>query len=429
MLSGPGTETEPLIRVALRDNPRRRQLLVSRVLGKHIPARPPAIRGAATQLAECVGAALAQAGIDPTVPLTVLGFAETATSLSECVAETLRATRSGHSTRYAPPDAHIQYTFVEEHSHASDHAIVAGVVPQVVPGARPDSVIVLVDDELTTGRTALNVVQEIARAHPHSVFMIAALLDARSPQAGRAMRQRMLALDVCVLVCALTVIDDEQVSAAVDHFGTLSRAAPPRPTADHPGADRPAAASTAVTIDAQLPVGMTAGARSGWSRVDRLAAIAQSQRVSQVLGAALGAMLAARPGASVADSDILVLGTEEFQYFPLHVAAALDAMGTVGRVWSSSTTRSPGLVLDEPGYGLRSGIRFVIDVPGSAQSVRFAYNVAAAPTTDRPFDAIIVCCDDVVTAAACRGTGGLVQSLATLTEQIVLVQFISGGRS
>ncbi|HEY4422354.1 MAG TPA: phosphoribosyltransferase domain-containing protein, partial [Pseudonocardia sp.] len=41
---GPGVDPTVLLGLALRRNPRRAQLLVSRVLGKHVPADPRLVR-------------------------------------------------------------------------------------------------------------------------------------------------------------------------------------------------------------------------------------------------------------------------------------------------------------------------------------------------------------------------------------------------
>ncbi|HET6257871.1 MAG TPA: phosphoribosyltransferase domain-containing protein, partial [Pseudonocardia sp.] len=44
--TGPGVDPTVLLGLALRRNPRRAQLLVSRVLGKHVPTDPRLVRAA-----------------------------------------------------------------------------------------------------------------------------------------------------------------------------------------------------------------------------------------------------------------------------------------------------------------------------------------------------------------------------------------------
>src|SRR5688500_13668543 len=78
-----GEDVGELLGLALRRNPRRAQLRVSRVLGKHVPTDPRLVRGAGLRLGGLVGEVVA--GPNP----LVLGYAETATALGHCVAEGL----------------------------------------------------------------------------------------------------------------------------------------------------------------------------------------------------------------------------------------------------------------------------------------------------------------------------------------------------
>ena len=71
---------DALVGLALRDNPRRAQLVVSRVLGKHLPVPPAVALEAAGRLAGLVGNVA-----DP----VVLGYCETATGLGHAVAQAL----------------------------------------------------------------------------------------------------------------------------------------------------------------------------------------------------------------------------------------------------------------------------------------------------------------------------------------------------
>ena len=87
---------QSLVGMAVRRNPRRAHLLVSMVLGKHVPADPRLVHGTGLLLGAKVRDLLGPAGLpEGTV---VIGFAETATGLGHCVAAALGA-RSLHSTR------------------------------------------------------------------------------------------------------------------------------------------------------------------------------------------------------------------------------------------------------------------------------------------------------------------------------------------
>jgi hypothetical protein len=60
------------------------------------------------------------------------------------------------------------------------------------------------------------------------------------------------------------------------------------------------------------------------------------------------------------DRRVLVLGAEELRYAPLRLAEALaealDGSGGDVDVRFSTTTRSPVLAVDAPGYAIRTGI-------------------------------------------------------------------------
>ncbi|HNY30388.1 MAG TPA: phosphoribosyltransferase domain-containing protein [Fibrobacteria bacterium] len=142
---------------ASRNNPKRRFLFVSKVLGKHIPARPSVMSRAYADLADKIR----QVGTEG--PVVCLALCETATGLGEGVWEAL--VHSGtealflHSTRLEL-DAPLAFRFEEAHSHAVDHLLYQP--DGVQAGERFDHArtLMLVDDEISTGRT----MREIARA-------------------------------------------------------------------------------------------------------------------------------------------------------------------------------------------------------------------------------------------------------------------------
>lgn len=143
---------QELCEVALRHNERRRFLFVSKVLGRHWPVRPAALRDAARLLAEKLARKLADG------PVIFIGMAETATTLGQAVfREWLALDREGlyiESTRRRTGGP-LAFEFAEAHSHATAHAV-------HLPSPQDDphdwfhtaSQAVIVDDEVTTGRTA-----------------------------------------------------------------------------------------------------------------------------------------------------------------------------------------------------------------------------------------------------------------------------------
>ena len=207
-----GLEITELVGLALRRNPRRAHLLVSTVLGKHVPTDPDLAVGIGRLLGELVAEALGAARTDWSAltdrairyadplplttaldlvasrrrsdPLLVLGFAETATSLGHLVADQLVARCYLHSTRRPVPGVEIAGTFEEGHSHATSHLLLP--VPRRL--LETDGPMVLVDDELSTGKTAMGTIIESHRLHPRSHYVIAGLIDLRDEADEAEMR-------------------------------------------------------------------------------------------------------------------------------------------------------------------------------------------------------------------------------------------------
>lgn len=141
-----GGRLEELLTFASRLNPKRGYLFVSRVLGKHIPVRPIMMDRIHAELADRISLHGQTA--------YVVGMAETAVGLGAGVARHLSASCSNcvyhHTTRFQVNSPWIRIR--EAHSHADTmHMAALDDEPRhEVLGAED---LVLVDDEVTTGRT------------------------------------------------------------------------------------------------------------------------------------------------------------------------------------------------------------------------------------------------------------------------------------
>jgi hypothetical protein len=427
--AGPGADPRVLLGLALRRNPRRAQLLVSRVLGKHVPTDPRLVRAAGLLLGGLVAdvladrparelpvpllhaavggdraasAALHRAALDaigePPDAL-VLGFAETATALGHCVAEGLGGADVLHSTRRSVPGFALAGGFTEEHSHATDHLLLprdAGLLR----GGRP---LVLVDDELSTGRTALNTITALHRAAPRERYVVAALVDVRPP--GGELAAGVAALGARLDVVALA-------RGAVDLPPDVAdRAATIRAELDGRGRERirvpehsyPRTGRVALG-ELGWPAGLPDGARHGFGAAEHRALAATLPALAAGVAGAAGL----RPG-----HRTLVLGTEELMQLPLRLAQTLADAGH--DVAFSTTTRSPAVVVDEPGYALTSGITFPAhDDPADGPGPRHAYNVGAAH-----WHHVLVVVDPPADTRALHS--GLLPALAPHTDRTTLV--------
>jgi hypothetical protein len=119
---------------------------------------------------------------------------------------------------------------------------------------------------------------------------------------------------------------------------------------------------------------------------------------------------------------VLVLGFEELMYAPLMIARGLaGSLGPRASVRFSSTTRSPVLAIDAPGYPIRTRLAFPShDEPADGPGQRFAYNVAPAADA-QPFTDVVVVVDDVADTAELHSAGGLLPQLAGSCERVHLL--------
>lgn len=371
-----------LVQPGLRRNPRRAHLLVSTVLGKHIAVSPTIVRGAGRQLGDAV-AALHPGTCD------VLGMAETATGLGHCVADQLNAEVYLHSTRRVAPSAHIYAEFQEGHSHATDH-LLQPAGPATFDHRRT---LVIVDDEISTGNTALATIEALHRRHPRTRYIVASLVDVRTDahreHVDTAARNLRTVIDFVSLTAGQVSIPatlPEQVCAL------------PAPQLNPVHPDGPGSARTVIL---PWPAGVPEGGRHGFLRADGLS-----------FSAAVVAAAAHLPALLDPGRPVLVVGHEELMYLPLRIAEHLAAYGYSTRF--QSTTRSPAYVFDDPAYPLRTGFEFPAGESGE-NGARYLYNGwPASPGAGRTQAVVIM------DTAAAAGTVGLTEVLMTAGYDVLI---------
>jgi Phosphoribosyl transferase (PRTase)/Phosphoribosyl transferase/TRSP domain C terminus to PRTase_2/PELOTA RNA binding domain len=395
-LAGEGCER--LLGLAVRNNGRRAHLLVSNVLGKHVPQRPALVYGTGLSLGRKVRDLLGEASAARAV---VLGYAETATGLGHAVADGMEVATCLHSTRRPVPGTEPAGGFEEEHSHATSHLL----LPEDPQLLGRDGPLVLVDDEFSTGRTIRNTISELHRAFPRERYVVVALVDMRGP-GDRARLDKFAAelgarLDVVSLTQG-TVTLPEGVLERGRRLAARYRSEPPQPALAH----RP------VRVDLGWPRGLPDGGRHGFAPADRV-------RLEAALPGMADRIAAALPEDA---RRVLVLGTEELMYAPLRLADALSG-STGAEVRFSTTTRSPVVAVDEPGYAIRTRIRFPAhdapaDAAADASGERYAYNVYS--TAEQVFDAIVTVTDSAADTPELHSPDGLLAHLAAHTSRVLL---------
>ncbi|MGA5357775.1 phosphoribosyltransferase [Streptomyces purpurascens] len=418
-----------LLGLALRRNPKRAHLLVSNVLGKHVPQSPSVVYGHGVELGRRVRELL---GEEEAGRAVVLGYAETATGLGHSVADGLGLAPYLHSTRRPVAGLAAAGGFEEAHSHATSHLLLPED-PALLTGDGP---LVLVDDEFSTGNTVLNTVRDLHGRYPRRRYVVVALVDMRSAEdAGRLegfAREIGARVDLVAAASGTVRLPEgvlergQELVARYESEGSSAGAAPSWPVAQFPAPLEgmpPGARGTARTtptgphpedertdphvtrIDLHWPAGLPDGGRHGFTP-------AQRERLEDALPAMAARLAEALPQNA---RRVHILGFEELMYAPLRLAHELERTAGV-EVRYSTTTRSPVLAVDDPGYAIRTRLAFPAhDDPADGPGERYAYNVAGAG-----FDAVVAVVDSAGDTPALHAPDGLLARLAAHTPRVLL---------
>ena len=307
-----------LFTFAVRRNPKRAFLFLSKVLGKHLPVEPRRMAAVHHRLAGLLPP-------DLPGPVLFIGMAETATALGQGVFEAWLSRHPEaaalflHSTRYRTPDAEA-VGFAEAHSHAPQQWL---MVPHDA-GFRAKLAamrsLVLVDDEISTGKTLVNLARACRRFAPLLERIHLVAITDFSAEAGLSAWQEACPLPVGR--SALLYGDwqftpaREGLSAEDGQSPGPAQAAAPVVLAD-PGLGR---------LGVTAPLTLDAACVDRWTR--------RLNRLPQ-------------------DAPVLVLGTGEFMFPAFRLALELQER-CAARILHHSTTRSP----IQPWGAIRDSFRF-----------------------------------------------------------------------
>ncbi len=167
----PNKILDNLVSFGSRINKKRGFFFVSKVTGKHMPVQPSKMLDTYKDLASLI-----PISDEPTL---FIGFAEAATALGQGVYEAYNSPNSFyiHSSRFTTSNK-VLLSFQEEHSHAPSHIFYEPIDEDLKLMLQDITRIVLVDDEVSTGNTANNLINELKTIFPYvGDYCLVSILD------------------------------------------------------------------------------------------------------------------------------------------------------------------------------------------------------------------------------------------------------------
>ena len=267
----------------------------------------------------------------------------------------------------------------------------------------------LVDDELSSGSTAVNTSGAVHARYGRDRYIVASLLDVRCVAEREAMATRVAALGARGAVGSrargVVELPEDMVARSARLLATHTRCAP-RPSS-------PLAPAALSRLQLAWPPGLPEGGRHGFTPAHRT----MLEAVVVEIAASIAPLVLGR--------RVLVLGCEEFMYLPLRVAEALQrclAPGSVVRY--ASTARSPVLALDDATYPIRTRLAFPAHDAhdrDAGSGWRFAYNVAPGRDPARRFEDVVCVLDEAMHTPALGAAGGLLDVLRGVCDRVSVV--------
>lgn len=331
-----------------KNNTKRKFLFVSKLLGKHIPIEPAILFNSCRQLVDNY----AQTNkllknnshkIVCTSKTLIIGFAETATAMGHSVFNCFAGDCFFvHTTRHKVNHYQFAFEFKEEHCHATEQLFFL----QNENWIRDAKEIIIVDDEITTGKTIRNIIDQIDRYYPQKKYSIITFLDWRNKEDRQAFN-------------LFSAKKNSTISFFSFMQGHIKNVKITNNTIDETKLKQPRYYNPVKEnwqfhyCNSLHPQFLTAGAGIN---------ICQQKEIIQ-----LSKNIAQRLLPHMRGNKRAVVGTGEFMYIPMLIASYLN-----GHNYCNATTRSPIIANNKNSYGIKKAIRFIC--PYDTDRVEYLYN-------------------------------------------------------
>ncbi|QGU93920.1 hypothetical protein GOM49_01155 [Clostridium bovifaecis] len=370
-------ELKDLFSMAARRNEKRAFLFVSKLLGKHIPINPKKAlltgrllgyfidqktRGQSFNFELIVRALKDDKYIDEALeyannnlitlhkPTLFIGFAETATALGNSVFAQFVGGNILyiHTTRDELMECTSTFDFEEEHSHATSHFC----YPLREDILNDYERIVLVDDEITTGKTALNLIKSINHKYPKKEYVVVSILDWRRKE--HIKEYKSLERELGVKIHEVSLVDGEAECNSPSVKG-IEISYQNENLGDGPQVSENG--SEVLVKDYSFVWGeyknftrrLCDGELKNYRYIESSGRFGISSGEISKIEASAGKIVST---IGAFNKRVIVLGTEEFMYIPMVIASKIP------NAKYQSTTRSPIYANREESYGIQCASKF-----------------------------------------------------------------------
>lgn len=363
---------EDIVDFGLRINPKRNFLFISKLLGKHLSSSPEVVKITGGILAymyakkynldndihinKLINAIKTKKydnirgeyfkTVDIKEKTLIIGFGETATGISQATSSYLNGSYFIHTTREELLDENKVFSFEEEHSHATSHNCYIEDIKILDNIER----VILIDDELTTGKTFLNLIKSIKSKTNINNFTVITLLDFRNKEwlnyCDSFINNNNIKLDVLYLLKAEVTqikgfdikeleLEEEKINKSIDKNIEI------------------------ITHPMAMDFYKKFKTKNGYRKYSLCSGrYGINQELYYYYDSMEEFVLKGDIEKYLEKDKVLILGFGEFIYFPSMIASYINLDK---EVIFKSFTRSPIYVSNKEGYPIKNKIEFFID--------------------------------------------------------------------
>ena len=367
---------EEIVSVCKRLNNKKRDFLfVNKYQGKHFPQQPSKIFGVFDEFIANIQL--------KSEKVLVIGFAETATAIGNYVSARLEnCIYEMQTTREYFKDEKPIIEFKEEHSHAPSQMLYGDkdILYKI------DKVL-FVEDEITTGKTIINFINELKKINPNLKYSVASILNWQDDESKKLYEE--LNIETYYLIKG-KIIDlkasiDEQTKNEYEFMHKSKR--------------------TIMLNKVYSEFCNLKKTRLGRIPIRDLNFYENYiyDKISEV----------SKDICKIENKDILVIGTEEFMYEPLLFAKFLED-NTRNNIYYHATTRSPIEASDSSNYILNERYRF--NSCYENERITYLYNL-------RRYDKIFILTDTTPNDDFINQMSNIFSNIGCNIEEIELISF------